>query len=171
VIDIRVVAATNRVLSESVKDGSFREDLFYRLNVVRLGLSPLRDRGDDVHLLARYFLKKSAEEMGVTINGFTEDALRAMLLHKWPGNIRELENRIKKAVIFCDDQTLTVEDLDLAELKDDRILKLNEAKERYALHYVQKILDLNGGNRTKTATDLGVDVRTVFRYLEKSRED
>ena len=169
-IDIRVVAATNRVLAESVKEGTFREDLYYRLNVVRLGLAPLRERGDDVHLLARYFLKRSSDELGVSISGFTEEAMRAMRLHKWPGNIRELENRIKKAVIFCDTNTLSAEDLDLAELKDDRILKLNEAKERYAMTYVEKILDLNGGNRTKTAADLGVDVRTVFRYLEKSRD-
>ncbi len=170
-IDIRVVAATNRVLAESVKEGSFREDLFYRLNVVRLELAPLRERGDDVHLLARYFLKRSADEMGANVAGFSEDAMRAMRLHRWPGNIRELENRIKKAVIFCDTDTLTAEDMDLGELKDDRILKLNEAKERYALTYVEKILDLNGGNRTKTASDLGVDVRTIFRYLEKSRDD
>ncbi|MCO4764017.1 MAG: sigma 54-interacting transcriptional regulator, partial [Myxococcales bacterium] len=170
-IDIRVVAATNRVLADEVKEGKFREDLYYRLNVVRLVLSPLRERGDDVHLLARYFLKRSSDELGATVTTFSDDALRAMRLHRWPGNIRELENRIKKAVIFCDSETLTAEELDLAELRDDRILPLNEAKERYALTYVEKILSLNGGNRTKTASDLGVDVRTVFRYIEKRRDD
>ena len=170
-IDIRVVAATNRNLTEEVKVGNFREDLFYRLNVVRLELSPLRDRGGDVELLSRFFLKKYAEEMGVAVNGFTEAATRAMRMHRWPGNIRELENRIKKAVIFSDAGIVDAIDLDLAELNADRILPLNEAKEAYALEYVARILDLNGGNRTKTARDLDVDVRTVFRYLEKSRDD
>ncbi len=169
-IDIRVVAATNRNLADEVKTGNFREDLYYRLNVVRLHLDGLRDRGDDVELLARYFLRRYAEELGVVLNGFSDDAMRAMRLHRWPGNIRELENRIKKATIFCDSGTITAADLDLAELNADRIEPLNEAKESYALLYVRKILELNGGNRTDTARDLGVDVRTVFRYLERARE-
>jgi len=169
-IDIRVVAATNRNLAEEVKAGNFRQDLYYRLNVVRLHLDGLRDRGDDVELLARYFLRRYAEELGVVLNGFSEDAMRAMRLHKWPGNIRELENRIKKATIFCDTGTITAEDMDLAELNADQIEPLNEAKESFALLYVRRILELNGGNRTDTARDLGVDVRTVFRYLERARE-
>ncbi len=170
-IDIRVIAATNRTLPDEVKQGNFREDLFYRLNVVRLNLAPLRERGGDVEVLARYFLKKYADDLGVAVSGFTDDATRAMRLHRWPGNIRELENRIKKAVIFCDAGIVGAEDLDLHDLNADRILPLNEAKENYALEYVSRILDLNGGNRTKTARDLGVDVRTVFRYLEKTRPE
>ena len=169
-IDIRVVAATNRNLADEVKAGNFREDLYYRLNVVRLHLSGLRERGDDVELLARYFLRRYAEELGVMLNGFSDDALRAMRLHRWPGNIRELDNRIKKATIFCDSGTITAADLDLAELNTDRIEPLNEAKETFALRYVARILDLNGGNRTDTARDLDIDVRTVFRYLERARE-
>ena len=169
-IDIRVVAATNRNLADEVKAGNFREDLYYRLNVVRLHLTGLRERGDDVELLARYFLRRYAEELGVVLNGFSDDALRAMRLHRWPGNIRELDNRIKKATIFCDSGTITAADLDLAELNTDRIEPLNEAKESFALRYVSRILDLNGGNRTDTARDLDVDVRTVFRYLERARE-
>ena len=170
-INIRVVAATNRNLAEEVKAGNFREDLYYRLNVVRLNLAPLRERGGDVELLARFFLKKYADEMGVAVSGFTEPGTRAMRMHRWPGNIRELENRIKKAVIFCDAGVVDAADLDLAELNADRILPLNEAKENFALDYVERILDLNGGNRTKTARDLDVDVRTVFRYLEKTRDE
>ena len=168
-IDIRIIAATNRNLAEEAAQGIFREDLYYRLNVVRLNLAPLRERGGDVELLARYFLKKYADDMGVAVSGFTDDATRAMRMHRWPGNIRELENRIKKAVIFCDQGVVDAEDLDLGELNADRIIPLNEAKEIYALEYVGRILDLNGGNRTQTAKDLDVDVRTVFRYLEKTR--
>ncbi|MFZ4579063.1 MAG: sigma 54-interacting transcriptional regulator [Myxococcota bacterium] len=170
-VDIRIVAATNRTLSEEVKTGNFREDLFYRLNVVRLHLAPLRDRGEDVMMLARYFLKRQSEELSVRINGFSEDAVRAMHLHRWPGNIRELENRIKKAVIFCDTRTITAADLDLGALQAGRIEPLNEAKETFARGYVRRILEINGGNRAQTSKDLGVDVRTVFRYLERERDD
>ena len=170
-VDIRIVAATNRNLAEEVKLGQFREDLYYRLNVVRVELPPLRERGNDVELLGRYFLRKYGDELGVQIQGFTEDALRALRAHRWPGNIRELENRIKKAVIFCDEGQVGAQDLDLQEIQADRVLPLNEAKEQFALDYVRRILELNDGNRTSTARDLEVDVRTIFRYLEKVRDD
>ena len=170
-VDIRIVAATNRNLAEEVKAGQFREDLYYRLNVVRVELPPLRERGTDVELLGRYFLRKYGDELGVQIQGFTDDALRALRAHRWPGNIRELENRIKKAVIFCDEGQVDAKDLDLQEVQADRVLPLNEAKEQFALDYVRRILELNDGNRTSTARDLEVDVRTIFRYLEKVRDD
>ena len=170
-VDIRVVAATNRTLSEEVKAGNFREDLFYRLNVVRLHLAALRERDEDVVLLARYFLKRNTEEIGVRVNGFSDDAIRALHLHKWPGNIRELENRIKKAVIFCDSGKITADDLDLGPLTTGSVEPLNEAKETYAKKYVKRVLEINGGNRTQTAKDLGVDVRTIYRYLERERDD
>jgi transcriptional regulator with PAS, ATPase and Fis domain len=169
-IDIRVIAATNRNLAEEVKGGRFREDLYYRLNVVRLHLAALRDRDEDIMLLARYFLKRQADEIGVHISGFSEDATRAMHLHKWPGNIRELENRIKKAVIFCDSGTLSATDLDLDALQSGRIEALNDAKEGFARGYVRRVLEINGGNRTQTAKDLGVDVRTIYRYLEREKD-
>jgi transcriptional regulator with GAF, ATPase, and Fis domain len=171
-VDIRVVAATNRNLQGEVKAGRFREDLYYRLNIVRLSLPPLRERGDDIQLLARYFLKRHADELHVGIRGFSDDALRAVNLHKWPGNIRELDNRIKKAVIFNDGGLVTAEDLELGPIVESgRVESLNEAKERFARAYVHKVLDINGGNRTQTAKDLEVDVRTVYRYLERERED
>jgi len=170
-VDIRVIAATNRTLSEEVKAGNFREDLYYRLNVVRLHLAALRERDEDVVLLARYFLKRQADEIGVRVTGFSDDAIRALHMHKWPGNIRELENRIKKAVIFCDGGIVTAHDLDLGALQQSgKIEPLNEAKETFARGYVKRVLDINGGNRTQTAKDLGVDVRTIYRYLERERE-
>ena len=138
---------------------------------MRVELPPLRERGNDVELLGRYFLRKYGDELGVQIQGFTEDALRALRAHRWPGNIRELENRIKKAVIFCDEGQVGAQDLDLQEIQADRVLPLNEAKEQFALDYVRRILELNDGNRTSTARDLEVDVRTIFRYLEKVRDD
>ena len=169
-IDIRVIAATNRDLAAEVKAGRFREDLYYRLNVVRLHLAPLRERGDDVLLLSKYFLKRFTEEMGVRTKTFSEGAALAMQMHQWPGNIRELENRIKKALIFCESAEINVDDLELAPLQAGKIEPLVDAKEAFAASYVRKILDINGGNRTQTARDLGVDVRTIYRYLERARD-
>lgn len=170
-IDIRVVAATNRNLGQEVKAGKFREDLYYRLNVVRLELAPLRERGDDVLLLSRWFLKRFSEEMGVQVRGFTDDANRAMQLHQWPGNIRELENRIKKALVFCDSGEINAADLELGALQTGRIEALVDAKETFAAGYVRKVLGINGGNRAQTAKDLGVDVRTIYRYLQRERDE
>jgi transcriptional regulator with GAF, ATPase, and Fis domain len=166
-VDLRVVAATNRNLAEEVKATRFREDLYYRLNVVRLELPPLRERGEDVVLLARYFLKQQVDNGQARVTGFADDALRALQLHQWPGNIRELRNRIQKAVIFCDGGAITADELDLGELKAGVIEPLNEAKETFARGYVRRVLELNGGNRAQAARDLDVDVRTIYRYLER----
>jgi len=170
-VDIRIVAATNRNLQSEVKAGRFREDLYYRLNVVTLGLPPLRERGDDTVLVARYLLQKYANEMQQGSVQFSAEALRAIRLYPWPGNIRELENRIRKAVVFSEGGVVTAGDLDLADIHLDTILELADAKEEFARGYVSRVLRLNAGNRTKTAKDLGVDVRTIFRYLEKGRGD
>ncbi len=99
-VDIRVVAATNRVLEEEIRAGRFREDLYYRLNVVNLFLPPLRERGDDVLIIARALLSKHAEELGTHVLGLTPQALAAIKKSPWPGIIRQLENRIKKALVL-----------------------------------------------------------------------
>jgi transcriptional regulator with GAF, ATPase, and Fis domain len=166
-IDIRVVAATNRELDVEIKAGRFREDLYYRLNVVHLILPPLRDRGDDIVVLARYLLSRYAPEYGNKVRGFAPSAIAAIKRHRWPGNIRELENRIKKAVVLADKALLGPEDLGLAPDELPPILPLTEARERWQREYINEVLELNAGNRTKTARDLGVDPRTIFRHLEK----
>jgi transcriptional regulator with GAF, ATPase, and Fis domain len=166
-IDIRVVAATNRELEVEIKAGRFREDLYYRLNVVHLLLPPLRDRGDDIVVLARYLLSRYAPEYGNKVRGFAPSAIGAIKRHRWPGNIRELENRIKKAVVLADKALLGPEDLGLAPDELPPILPLTEARERWQREYINEVLELNAGNRTKTARDLGVDPRTIFRHLEK----
>jgi hypothetical protein len=112
-VDIRVVAATNKVLEDEVKRGTFRDDLYYRLNVVTLKLPPLRDRGDDLVALGKFFLQKYAKEFGSKSRGFTPAATIAMKKYSWPGNIRELENRLKKAVVLADKALLGPDDLDL----------------------------------------------------------
>ncbi|HET6437108.1 MAG TPA: sigma-54-dependent Fis family transcriptional regulator, partial [Anaeromyxobacter sp.] len=166
-VDIRVIAATNRVLEEEIRKGTFREDLYYRLNVVSIQLPPLRDRGEDLAVIAKYFLQRCAREFGVKVRGFTPGALVAMRKYAWPGNIRELENRMKKAVVLADKALVSAEDLDLRPEVLEPILPLAQAKEEFQKRYINEVLERNAGNRTKTAKDLGVDPRTIFRHLEK----
>jgi len=165
--DIRIVAATNRSLDEMIKTGEFREDLYYRLNVVNLWLPPLRSRGDDVLIIAKALLSKYAEEFGSKVKGFSPQAFAAIRKYSWPGNVRQLENRIKKALVLCDRPLLGPEDLDIAEGTVPSILPLEKAKEEFQRRYVHEALERNNGNRTQTARDLGVDPRTIFRYLER----
>jgi len=169
-VDIRVLAATHRDLETMVKATSFREDLYYRLNVVNLHLPPLRERGEDVIVIAKVLLARFAAEMSSKVRGFTPSALTAMRRHPFPGNIRELENRLKKAIVLADGPLLGAEDLDLAAENLPAISPLSQAREDFTRRYVLEVLELNNGNRTKTAQDLGVDPRTVFRYLEREND-
>ena len=166
-VDIRVIAATNRNLEDEIRAGNFREDLYYRLNVVNLWLPPLRDRGDDVMIIAKVLLSKYADELGSAVKGFSPAALASIKKSPWPGNIRQLENRIKKALVLCEQTLLSPDDLDLGPAAETAILPLEKAKEEFQRKYVLEVLDRNNGNRTQTARDLGVDPRTIFRYLEK----
>ena len=165
--DIRILAATNRSLEDMIKTGEFREDLYYRLNVVNLWLPALRERGDDVFIIAKALLSKYADEMGSQVKGFSPQALHAIRRYAWPGNVRQLENRIKKALVLCDRTLLGPDDLDLGGDAESPIVPLEKAKEDFQRRYVLEVLERNNGNRTQTARDLGVDPRTIFRYLEK----
>ena len=166
-VDIRVLAATNKHLDDEVKAGRFREDLYYRLNVVGIVLPSLRERGDDIMLIARFLLQKYSGEYGGRVKGFTPNAVIAMRKYDWPWNIRQLENRIKKAIVLCDKSMIGPDDLELLPETLKPVMSLADAKEEFQQRYVQEVLERNGGNRTKTARDLGVDPRTIFRYLEK----
>jgi transcriptional regulator with GAF, ATPase, and Fis domain len=169
-VDIRVVAATHRNLEQMVRDGTFREDLYYRLNVVQLHLPPLRERGEDVVVLASFLLQKYCAEQGIKkIKGFSPRATTAIRRYAWPGNVRQLENRLKRAVVLADGPAVTPEDLDLQTEDLEDILPLADALERFRRRYIDEALERNGGNRAKTARELGVDPRTVFRHLEFAR--
>ncbi|AKU90401.1 sigma-54-dependent Fis family transcriptional regulator [Vulgatibacter incomptus] len=170
-VDIRVIAATNQDVQAAIGRGTFRDDLYYRLAVVSLGLPPLRERGDDVLVLARYFLSRFTKELGSRVRGFSPAAAVALKRHGWPGNVRELENRVKKAVVLADRALLSPEDLELDTGSAEPVLPLTEAKEAFQREYINRILERNGGNRTKTARELGVDPRTIFRHLEAERGD
>ncbi|MBK6848638.1 MAG: sigma 54-interacting transcriptional regulator [Proteobacteria bacterium] len=169
-VDIRVVAATNRNLQQEVAAGAFREDLYYRINVINLHLPPLRERGDDVTLIAKYLLDRYADELGSKVRGLSADAAVAVRRYGWPGNIRQLENHLKRAVVLSDKPLLSALDLDLKPEDLPPVVPLAQAKEDYARQYVAEVLARNGGNRTQTARQLDVDPRTIFRYLEKGDE-
>ena len=170
-VDVRVLSATHRDLASEIRSGRFREDLYYRLNVVQVQLPPLRERGDDVLLLARSFLRRFADELKLPQRSLSQAAELAIRRFGWPGNVRQLENHIKKALVMADRELLEPEDLGLLSQQVAEILPLADAKERFARQYVLDTLALCGGNRTRAAQALGVDPRTVFRFLEREEAE
>ena len=169
-VDIRIVAATNKDLEHEVQEGRFREDLFYRLNVITLKLPPLCERGDDVLLIARGLIEKYAKEFNMAPKALSQEAVVAIRKYRWPGNVRQLENRLKKALILSTRAQIQPADLDLIPEVLKPVMSLAEAKDDFQRRYINEVLELNNGNRSKTARDLGVDPRTIFRHLEKLNE-
>jgi transcriptional regulator with GAF, ATPase, and Fis domain len=168
-VDVRVVAATNRNLQQLVEGGTFREDLFYRLKVVTITLPPLRDRREDIPLLAEYFVRRYGARSGKSIAHLTPEAMALLTEHPWPGNIRELEHCIERAVALASGQVLTPEDL-APELKasvDSALFRgaptLEEVKRRYLAHVLQE----TGGNISRAAGILGVERRSLQRMLRR----
>lgn len=168
-VDVRVVAATNRHLEQLVEQGTFREDLFYRLKVVIITLPPLRDRREDIPLLAEYFVRRYAARSGKAIARVTPEAMQLLTDHAWPGNIRELEHCIERAVALANGQVLTPDDL-APELKgsvDSALFRgaptLEEVKRRYLAHVLQE----TGGNISRAASILGVERRSLQRMLRR----
>lgn len=166
-LDIRIIAATNQNLEEMTEDGRFRHDLYYRLNVVTLDLPPLRERGNDTILIAKYLMETIAKDLQLPHKKMTQAALTGIMLYDWPGNIRQLENRIRKALVLSDGDEVTAEDLGFMEDSETTFPSLSEAKERFALSYILESLERHGGNRARTAEALQVDPRTIYRYLGK----
>ncbi len=166
-VDVRVVSATNQQLQEHVDAGRFRGDLFYRLNPITLRIPPLRDRGADAVLLARYFLAQFNREFGRNVRGFTDDALSALAHHSWPGNIRELENRLKRAVLMSDSRLITAADLELAAAQEDPgWYDLRAARARAERDVVQRALARSDGRLATAARLLGVSRPTLYSLLE-----
>jgi two-component system NtrC family response regulator len=166
-VDVRVVSATNQLLQEHVDAGRFRGDLFYRLNPITLRIPPLRDRGGDAVLLARYFLAQFNREFGRNVRGFNDDALSALAQHKWPGNIRELENRLKRAVLMSDSRLITASDLELAATGEDpNAYDLRAARARAERDVIQRALARSDGRLATAARLLGVSRPTLYSLLE-----
>ena len=169
-IDTRVITATNRDLKSALTEGRFREDLYFRLGVVTLALPPLRERGEDIGLLAKTILNRCAGDAAKAIKGFTAEAERAMRSYSWPGNVRELENRVKRAVIMADGHMVTPADLELAVRDfDPEALTLREARERLEKRIIESALRRHSGNLTRVAIDLGVSRPTLYDLMEKLR--
>lgn len=167
-VDVRVIAATNRDLKEAMREGKFREDLYYRLGVVVISLPPLREREGDIMVLANALLNRYARENKKEVSGFTTQAINAMKSYPWPGNIRELENRIKRAVIMAERSHLTPIDLELTNsFEKYRGKTLKEAREELERDFIQRALLKNKHNLTKAAEELGVSRPTLYEMMEK----
>ena len=156
-VNVRLVTATNQKLEKLIAEGRFREDLYYRINDVRIDLPSLRERDGDAVLLAQYFLNGFNKAYSKHISGFTEDALAALSVHPWPGNVRELENRVKRAVIMAESKRITAQDLDLGDIKaGDRDLNLRKEVAKVEKRLAAEALALSDGNISKAAKLLGV---------------
>ncbi|MBI5854948.1 MAG: sigma 54-interacting transcriptional regulator, partial [Nitrospirae bacterium] len=167
-VDARIVAATNLDLQVAMKDGRFREDLFYRLNVVNIQMPPLRERGQDLRLLAKALLHRFATQHGKRIVGFTAQALGALECYSWPGNIRELENRINRAVVMAEGSRILPEDLQLERVEAAPSGQtLRETRSVAERELVERTLVKHNGNITKTAKELGVSRPTVHQLIAK----
>ena len=174
-IDVRIIAATNRDLKQRVAAGAFREDLYYRLNVVTITMPPLRERLDDLPLLAQHFLQKHARAASKPVTGFARETLAALTRYPWPGNVRELEHTIERAVALASTSVLIPDDLPLdvrgsssvPEAWPERPKTLEELKR----WYVDTILSQTHGNKAQAAEILGIDRRTLYRILERSATD
>jgi len=166
-LDIRVLAATNKELEKEVKEGRFREDLYYRLNVININLPPLRDRGTDVELLGNYFLYKYSRENGRKIKGFSKDAIRMIRSYSWPGNVRELQNRVERAVIMASKPVISAQDLGLVPSDAGLGFSLKEAKDNLERRLIKAALLRNSGNISRAARDLDVSRVTLHDLLKK----
>ncbi|OGX09214.1 MAG: Fis family transcriptional regulator [Nitrospirae bacterium RIFCSPLOWO2_12_FULL_63_8] len=171
-VDVRIIAATNLSLTDEVKAKRFREDLYYRLNVIEIRMPPLRERREDIPLLVDAFLKKCAEASRKAVKGIGESALALLMDYPWPGNVRELENVIERAVTLTHGEKVVPEDLPPAihgsrgdrkviDEAADRTLPLDEVEKEYIL----RILDKTGGNKYQAAQILGIDRKTLYRKL------
>ena len=169
-VDVRLISATNRSLERMIADGSFREDLFYRLNQIRIELPPLRERENDSVLLAQHFLKSFSRGNPRQFRGFSSDALAAISGYVWPGNVRELENRIKRAVVMAEGKLISVADLDLPSVaREPKSLDLHGEVQKLELSLVQQALTMSEGNISKAAKLLRVS-RPYLYNLMKTRQ-
>ena len=166
-VDARVVAATNHDLKAAMSTGRFREDLYYRLSVVNILVPPLRERGDDLRILAEYFLEFYSRHYKRKLKGFTQSALRAIQAHPWPGNVRELENRLQRATILAQDAYVRPEDLELDSAVPEDLRSLQDARDDTERRLVVEALTRNAGNVTRAARDISVSRPTLHDLMRK----
>ena len=174
----RIVTATNRDLEHEVEEKRFREDLYYRINVVPISVPPLRERSGDILQLAQFFLLRSAARINKAVRGFSTSAARRLMDYDWPGNIRELENCVERAVALCRLDEITINDLPPKLLTEDptqlvvptasiaELMTIDELSQRY----VRQVVSAVNGNKTQAARILGIDRRSLYRRLGDRKE-
>ena len=174
-VDVRVLAATNKELPSEIRAGRFREDLYYRLNVIPIFVPPLRDREDDVPLLAEHFIAELAREYGRRVKTIDPGAMAGLRGYKWPGNVRELHNVIERLMIMVPVETITLKDLAFLEglpveaaapyTSDGDLLALHDARDRFERDYILRALAAQQGNISRTAEILGVERSNLYRKM------
>ena len=172
-VSIRFIASTNRDLKQEIKNGRFREDLFYRLNVIEINLPSLKEREDDIPVLADHFLNKYRKEMNKNIKGIDNDAIRALIGYEWKGEVRELENVIERAVIFAKEDFITLKDLPIVFRPNDILVNhftsgsLDDSVKNFERDYIVRALENNDFDKEKTADLLKVGLSTLYRKMKE----
>jgi DNA-binding NtrC family response regulator len=171
-VDVRIITATNRDLEKEVEEGRFREDLFYRLNIIRIALPTLKERIGDIPLLCQHFLERFNKEFRKAVKGIDSEAMSLILRHPWKGQIRELENVLERAMLLTDSDFIRAEDLpfgsaDVGEEPTSDAAALGDAVSTFERQYIQHMLKKYNGNRTETARALSIDASTLYRKMEK----
>lgn len=169
-VNARIIAATNADIKKSIAENRFREDLYYRLGVITISLPPLRERGDDVMMLANYFLNRYSQDARKKIKGFDADAANCIKNYDWPGNVRELENKVQRAVLLSDGRHVSIDDLGLSGTSSDApkcLLTLKEAKERLEKQMLTESQKRHDGNMTRIADELGVSRTTLYDIMKR----
>lgn len=177
-VDVRLIAATNRDLARDVKEGKFREDLYYRLNVFPLHVPPLRERREDIKLLAMHFLDVYNQEFAKKVQGFSEEALKYMEYNDWPGNVRELKNFVERAVLLAKGDIIDIATSEIrAVTNEDEQTRIEEKTtpimplSDFVEQYVRKVLDATGGNKSEAAKLLGITRQRLKRILARQQEE
>src|SRR3989454_1153645 len=167
-VNVRIITSTNKDLSAAVRAGTFREDLFYRIQVFPITIPPLRERRDDIPLLAQHFLQQSALRMHKEIRGFLPAAMQRLMLYSWPGHVRELENAIEKAVVLSNQDIITPDLLPTStESTEGQLKPLTEAKEEFERNYLKEVLQLTSGNISRASQTAGRYRADFYKLLKK----
>ncbi len=171
--DVRIIAATNRKLDEQVKEGRFRQDLYFRIHVINIELPPLRERQEDIPLLISHFINRYNSRLGRSITGVSPEALALMMEHPWPGNIRELENVIERSFVLCSGQTIGIEHLPeslcpaAGSVQAAFAKPIHSARDRAEIQSIRQALERNRHNHTAAARELGIHKTTLYRKLKR----
>lgn len=171
-VDVRIIAATNKNLENAIEEGSFRKDLYYRLNVLPLEIPPLRNRTQDIPELADFFLKRANRDIKKQIEGFTDEAMEALLTYSWPGNVRELQNAVERSAVLCNDKYIDVDDLFLPTGSDGEIDKfsgksLKESINLFKKHFIKTTLDRYDWKQKETSEALGIQRTYLSRLIKE----